>query len=258
MNFGDPNSANAVIIEVRSDVTMVGFAGDDVPRATFPSAVGGQQSPVERGVVVNWDAFAGLLRYALQDVLSVVPEETPVLLVEYPLTSLAALQRSAEIMFNNLSVPAWCSASRTALDLYATGARSGLVLHLEQDVGWAVPIDVDTEERFAAELLDDMAEPEKVATTIQKSIAKSMVDRGVLYGQIVVAGDVAGAWIDQLRSALQALAPTGMAIKISEPPPRKLSSWVGASIYASMGSSLVWIVKDEYIEVGPDLISARY
>eukprot|EP00644_Phytophthora_capsici_P015384 jgi/Phyca11/17044/fgenesh1_pg.PHYCAscaffold_24_\ len=159
----------ALVVDNGSGMCKAGFAGDDAPRAAFPSIVGrvkqgvmepkdtyvGDEAqskrdvltlnyPIERGIVTNWDGMEKIWYHTFYNELRVAPEEHPVLLTEAPLNPEANRERMTQIMFETFNVPAMYVNMTAVLSLYASGAESGLttgcVLDSGDGVSHAVPI----------------------------------------------------------------------------------------------------------------------
>ena len=63
---------------------------------------------------------------------------------------------------------------------------------------------------------------------------------------------------ERLNKELVALASAAMKIKITAPPERKYSVWIGGSILASLNTfQHIWIAKEEYDEAGPSIVHRK-
>jgi len=90
------------------------------------------------------------------------------------------------------------------------------------------------------------------------SIQKTDLDlRKTLYSNIVLAGGstLFPGFGDRLLNEVKHLAPKDIKLKISAPPERKYSTWMGGSILASLTTfKKMWISSEEYEEDGASVV----
>ncbi|KAK2957160.1 putative Actin [Blattamonas nauphoetae] len=94
-----------------------------------------------------------------------------------------------------------------------------------------------------------------------QSIMKCDVDiRKDLYLNVVLSGGTTmfEGIAERLNKELVNLAPSTMKVKITAPPERKYSVWIGGSILASLTTfQQMWISKDEFDESGPSIVHRK-
>ena len=159
----------AVVIDNGSGMCKAGFAGDDAPRAVFPTLVGrpkmpgimvgldqkevyvGDEAqskrgvlriecPIEAGFVKTWDDMEKVWNHTIYNELKVSPEEHPCLLTEAPLNPKQNRERKTQIMFEVFNVPCLYVSVQAVLALYSSGRTTGIVLDSGDGVSNTVPI----------------------------------------------------------------------------------------------------------------------
>eukprot|EP01084_Bolivina_argentea_P003809 7181_1 len=147
----------ALVIDNGSGMVKAGFAGDEAPRACFPSIVGrpkyknimrgtiskecyvGDEAlskkgilalkyPIEHGVITSWEDMEKIWFHTFYNELRIDPEEHPTLLTEAPLNPKKNRERMITIMFETFNVPNFYVAIQAVLSLYASGRTTGIVM----------------------------------------------------------------------------------------------------------------------------------
>jgi actin len=89
---------------------------------------------------------------------------------------------------------------------------------------------------------------EGIHAVTYESIMDCDVDmRRELYGNIVLSGGTTmfPGMSERIQKELQTIAPPSMKVKISAPPERKYSVWIGGSILSSLSTfQQMWITRE--------------
>ncbi|KAF8377170.1 hypothetical protein HHK36_030543 [Tetracentron sinense] len=165
--MADAEDIQPLVIDNGTGMIKAGFAGDDAPRAVFPSVVGrprhtgvmvgmcqkdayvGDEAqskrgiltlkyPIEHGMVKNWDDMEKIWHHTFYNELRVAPEEHPVLLTEAPLNPKA--NRLKSCLRPSMCLPCILLYIQAVLSLYGSGRTTGIVLDSGDGVSHTVPI----------------------------------------------------------------------------------------------------------------------
>jgi actin len=156
-------SGRCLVIDIGTQFTRCGLAGDDFPRNNIHTVVGrarGHRSdvlfvgkealsysfsvkasyPIQNGVVQDWEAMLPFIEKLYLSELGDEEQNIPVLLSEAPLMPVTDRQRMTELMFESIDVPSMSMCSQSALVLFSTGNITGVVLDMGHQRTYAVPI----------------------------------------------------------------------------------------------------------------------
>lgn len=155
--MGDESSN--IVLDIGSQNVVAGFAGDDAPRAVFPSVVGrpkynrgmvgigskdchvGDEAvskrgietlkyPIENGVIMNYDDYSKLLHHTYYNELRIAPEEHGMIFSVPLFTSSSQLQKVAQILFEEFAVPGLAGVNSQALSTYSSGLGTACIVEI--------------------------------------------------------------------------------------------------------------------------------
>lgn len=147
------------VIDVGTSVTKAGFSGEESPRCLFHTCVGtpkhqktratlllhpteiptGEEAyqasglmstakPVVKGQIEDFDALEQLLFDTFYRRLCILPDSSPVLMLEAPDKSPKASEKTAEILFENFNVPMAGFLNTSSATVYSTGRTTGVAV----------------------------------------------------------------------------------------------------------------------------------
>lgn len=173
MNYGG-DEIQALVLDMGTDTTRAGYAGDDAPKSVFSTSYGFTQRNVDssdppatdqqfhigdngpivwrpnmevrnpfangNGVITDFDAVPQIINYALNYSLRANPEEHPILVTEPAWNTTANRERMAEILFEQFRVPAFYIANNGVLNAFAAGKGTALIVDIGKNVASALPV----------------------------------------------------------------------------------------------------------------------
>lgn len=160
---------NAVIVDLGSGTTRLGFSGDDAPRLTSRTVVGSAKgnaasgdnsylryecfnnaykrrselqisNVMERGLIANEDGLRALFHH-IDTLLDIGKDtNTPVLITEGALIPRKQRETITQILFEEFRFPSLYFGVSPVMGLYASGRTSGLAIEMGHGTSHTVPI----------------------------------------------------------------------------------------------------------------------
>ncbi|XP_019189770.1 PREDICTED: actin-related protein 4-like [Ipomoea nil] len=161
------DEVSAIVVDLGSHTCKAGYAGEDAPKAVFPSIVGsidqmevdnhdnpdnnskskskgilyvGSQAlgfrrdymevlpSIKDGIVADWEIVENIWDHAFRECLLIDPKEHPMLLAEPCSNTQQQREKAAELMFEKYQVPALFLAKNPVLTSFASGRATSLVI----------------------------------------------------------------------------------------------------------------------------------
>ncbi|KAK9839450.1 hypothetical protein WJX81_002957 [Elliptochloris bilobata] len=155
------DEVNAIVLDLGAGSVKAGYAGEDTPKAIFPSVVGCRAGPpaadgkapqrerfvgsqalgfrrdnmevvpaLANGLYDDWELLEDLWNHAFSDRLRIDPKDHPLMLAEPSFQPREARERVVTRVFEGCSAPALFLAKNAALSSYATGRQTSLVVDM--------------------------------------------------------------------------------------------------------------------------------
>ncbi|XP_012673067.1 actin-like protein 6B [Clupea harengus] len=171
------DEVGALVFDIGSFSTRAGYAGEDCPKADFPTSLGvhkeeegpgdaeaGQDSavgrsfyldtpalhvplagvelisPLKNGMIEDWEAFQAIVDHVYSKYIKSEPNLHPVLMSEAPWNSRVKREKLTELMFEHYNIPAFFLCKTAVLTAFANGRATGLVLDSGATHTTAIPV----------------------------------------------------------------------------------------------------------------------
>lgn len=127
----------AAVFDVGTEIVSCGWAKDqDV--TCFESDM--NATPIENGIVKNWDFFEKTLHRAFYDKLRTAPEERHLLLAEAPNNPPQNREKTTQLIFETFHCYGYCLAPSSTLACYSAHQMTGISVGLGAGLGTVAPV----------------------------------------------------------------------------------------------------------------------
>uniref|UniRef100_A0A672JT02 Actin-like protein 6A n=1 Tax=Salarias fasciatus TaxID=181472 RepID=A0A672JT02_SALFA len=174
------DEVGALVFDIGSYSVRAGYAGEDCPKADFPTVIGvtldredgstpmetdGDKSkqsgttyyidtnqlrvprenmevmsPLKNGMIEDWDSFQAILDHTYKMHFKSEPSLHPVLMSEASWNTRAKREKLTELMFEHYNIPAFFLCKSAVLSAFANGRSTGLVLDSGATHTTAIPV----------------------------------------------------------------------------------------------------------------------
>lgn len=151
---------NAVVIDLGTGTTRIGFSGDDAPRFEAPTVVSnGKDGTVEcfskahkmretvpvtpamdRGLVSDWNAMEHLMQHVYELLNLANDPNAPILISEAALVPKEQREQMVELLFEKVKVQALYFSVAPVLSLFSYGRTTGMVVEMGHGTCHTVPV----------------------------------------------------------------------------------------------------------------------
>lgn len=155
---------NAVVLDLGSGDTRIGFSGDDAPRLVAPTVVGTSVDEdgkpeyeflakaykkrehmdivrvMNRGLVTDWGGMEQLMKH-VDKLLGISSDtNTPILISEAALVPKEQREEMVQLLFDKVGASAIYFSMAPVLSLYASGKTTGMVVEMGHGTCHTVPV----------------------------------------------------------------------------------------------------------------------
>src|SRR5690606_19159970 len=95
--------------------------------------------PIDRGIIVDWDAMAKIYEHMIFDIIKTDPSDTLMLITEPPFIGKKYRSETAELLFEKFLIPGLHFEVQPICALYSTGRITGLVIDSGDGATQVVP-----------------------------------------------------------------------------------------------------------------------